>query len=359
MRMMVSGVLAVVLAAGVAAGAPGANKPSEQELRLQFAETSVLVERAAGSVAKALKRENREETRKTLEPLLKKRVGLAEDLLQAMPGERGERFRHVLVADMAFLSALGDADTKKILEGAAGGRGEGAFYARLAQLQAKWYESAEDEAAQKKVLEDLKPLIKAQPANDTLANSLVIMSMHCAASKEVSEAANQIVMKELTGERAKSHQLFPHMNKPYTIVAREINGKPFTSAALKGKVVVVHVWSAVDPRSRAEMPDLAKLLSENKEKGLVLLGAPVDDEKALAAYLRTAKEITWPQLYNAKSPGELKARWGFQFTNQYLVIDRAGLVRGTRVGRGELDKLVETLLAEKVEEKGAEKKDGN
>lgn len=65
-----------------------------------------------------------------------------------------------------------------------------------------------------------------------------------------------------------------------------LDGKPVTSKALKGKVVLIDLWASWCAPCIASMPQIAQLQRDYGKKGLVVLGVTVDDDNAkLKAFL--------------------------------------------------------------------------
>jgi thiol-disulfide isomerase/thioredoxin len=57
----------------------------------------------------------------------------------------------------------------------------------------------------------------------------------------------------------------------------DLDGKPVSTAQLRGKVVIVNFWATWCPPCRAEIPDLIALQSKYKD-GLQIIGVSVDDD---------------------------------------------------------------------------------
>lgn len=68
---------------------------------------------------------------------------------------------------------------------------------------------------------------------------------------------------------------------------RGLDGKPITSRALKGKVVLLDFWASWCAPCVAAMPTIATLQRTYAKKGLVVLGVTLDDDDAkLSAFLK-------------------------------------------------------------------------
>ena len=75
----------------------------------------------------------------------------------------------------------------------------------------------------------------------------------------------------------------------------DLQGKPWTLADLKGKVVLVNFWATWCPPCRKEMPDLEALYQRFQSKGLVVLAISDEDRTKVEGFL-AGKNFTFPVL---------------------------------------------------------------
>ena len=86
-----------------------------------------------------------------------------------------------------------------------------------------------------------------------------------------------------------------------------LDGKPFTLAASKGKVVLLNFWATWCGPCRAEIPDLIALQDKYKDR-LQILALDVDDDDAAAVKnFVTKSHINYPV---AMSSDEVRAQYG-------------------------------------------------
>ena len=144
-------------------------------------------------------------------------------------------------------------------------------------------------------------------------------------------------------------------------LAREIKGRAFTSASLKGKVVVIEFLLTTCPGCQDSARILSKLQTEYGPKGLQVIGLAIDPEAAFKL-----KEFT--TLYATTFPVGL---YGYTETRKWLqmpehlrlmmpaiaIVDRAGMVREQHPGddrpwaddkEKNLRATIQALLAEKA-----------
>jgi peroxiredoxin len=76
---------------------------------------------------------------------------------------------------------------------------------------------------------------------------------------------------------------------------RDLSGKTWTFADLRGKVVLVNFWATWCPPCRKEMPDLETLYGRFESKGLVVLGISDEEAAKVEPFIRERK-VSFPVL---------------------------------------------------------------
>jgi len=76
---------------------------------------------------------------------------------------------------------------------------------------------------------------------------------------------------------------------------KDLSGKSWTFAELRGKVVLLNFWATWCPPCRKEMPDLETLYERFGSKGFVVLGVSDEDAKKVEPFIRDRK-ISFPVL---------------------------------------------------------------
>jgi thiol-disulfide isomerase/thioredoxin len=111
---------------------------------------------------------------------------------------------------------------------------------------------------------------------------------------------------------------------PDIVLTRVSDGKPLTTASLRGRVVVLNLWATWCPPCRTEMPDLVRL---EREHGGELAVVTVSDESAQQQQKFGARYA----LPSDACTGDLGWNTG-TFRPFSLIIDREGRVRDVIVG---------------------------
>jgi peroxiredoxin len=84
-----------------------------------------------------------------------------------------------------------------------------------------------------------------------------------------------------------------------------LDGKKYALNNLKGKIVVLYFWSAIDQQSRVRLMPLQKIYEKYKSNDVEVMGMNVSDtDKEHLKLLLQNKKITFPQLMNAAITGE-------------------------------------------------------
>ena len=147
-----------------------------------------------------------------------------------------------------------------------------------------------------------------------------------------------------------SETLAALVDKPMTLAGTTPDGKPFTTADWKGKVVLVDFWATWCGPCKAELPRVKKMYSDYHDKGLEVLGVSNDySAKALTTFTAD-DQMPWPQLFNAASAADhewnpITEKMGIPGIPQMFLIDKKGICRSTD-GRSQMETLIPKLLAE-------------
>ena len=123
-----------------------------------------------------------------------------------------------------------------------------------------------------------------------------------------------------------------------------INGE-VEPADLKGKVVIVELYTTASWPSRRTFSLNNKLLKQYKDKGLMIVGVCTSSsgQEEMAA-LAKEKGVEYP---TARDPTlKTKQAWRAYYYPTYAVVDRKGIVRVVGLRPACLEKVVEKLLAE-------------
>ncbi|CAN5893032.1 hypothetical protein BH11PSE8_BH11PSE8_32360 [soil metagenome] len=113
----------------------------------------------------------------------------------------------------------------------------------------------------------------------------------------------------------------------------DLDGKPWSLAALKGRPVMLNFWASWCEPCRAEMPSLELLQTRHERDGLVVLA--VNYQEAAPAIKRFLEVLPFSLPILRDPEGAVTAAWTPRVFPTTVLIDRAGVPRQQVLG--ELD----------------------
>jgi len=124
-----------------------------------------------------------------------------------------------------------------------------------------------------------------------------------------------------------------------------LDGKEVSFSDYKGKVVLVNFWATWCPPCLAEMPDLNKLYTDYKGKGLQILGLTISSRAKDIPKKVKQSGVTYPILLDAEP---VAAKFGgFGAIPQTFIIDKKGKIVHSITGARSykaFEKLIKPLL---------------
>jgi thiol-disulfide isomerase/thioredoxin len=128
---------------------------------------------------------------------------------------------------------------------------------------------------------------------------------------------------------------------------KDMNGKPLSLAAFKGKVVLVDFWATWCPPCVAEMPNVVAAYGKYHDKGFDIVGISLDESRPELESFLKKNDMTWPQYFDGKGwENVLADRYGIRSIPATFLLDREGRIIGRDLRGEALEKAVAKALGE-------------
>ena len=135
------------------------------------------------------------------------------------------------------------------------------------------------------------------------------------------------------------------------VTGTTLEGKPWSLADFRGKVVVVNVWASWCAPCRAEAADLETVFEEYSSKGVTFVGLNTRDSAANALAFTRKLGVGYPSVRDEDGRLQLAFRDTLppQAIPSTLIIDRQGRIAARALGpvdKSRLRGLIDPLLAQ-------------
>ena len=129
-----------------------------------------------------------------------------------------------------------------------------------------------------------------------------------------------------------------------------LEGSQMTLSDLRGKVVIVNLWTSWCPPCRAEMPAIEQIYQENKAQGLEVLAvnSTYQDSELAAASFAQEFGLTFPVLLDRD--GSVSKRYQLLALPTTYFIDRQGIIRAVVPGGPMSETLIESKIVDLLAE---------
>ena len=130
---------------------------------------------------------------------------------------------------------------------------------------------------------------------------------------------------------------------------KDLDGKPISVAALKGKVVLVDFWATWCGPCRGELPNVIATYQKHHANGFEIIGVSLDsDRDTLDTFLKQTDGMTWPQFFDGQGwHNKLAVKYGVESIPFDVLVGPDGKIIGTSLRGEELEDAVANALAKK------------
>ncbi len=121
----------------------------------------------------------------------------------------------------------------------------------------------------------------------------------------------------------------------------DLDGKPLSVSALKGKVVLIDFWATWCGPCVAELPSVLAAYEKFHGKGFEVIGISLDkDKEALTGFL-ASKKIPWPQFFDGQGwKNKLAVQFGISSIPATYLLDKNGVIIASDLRGEALEKAV-------------------
>lgn len=136
-------------------------------------------------------------------------------------------------------------------------------------------------------------------------------------------------------------------SEPIAFEVTSITGEKLSPAKFKGKVLLIDFWATWCGPCKVDMPHVKRVYDKYNKKGFEIVGISLDrSRQALDSYI-TNNSIAWPQYFDGKYwNNDIATQYGVKSIPATYLIDKKGKIRFKSLRGSQLEKAVETLLAE-------------
>ena len=128
------------------------------------------------------------------------------------------------------------------------------------------------------------------------------------------------------------------------IILPDVSGKDVALSSLRGKVVLLQFWAAIDRSSRIQNPVLVELYKKYKSRGFEIYQISVDENRAECVDAVDADKLTWTNVGDMKGSVTATQLFNVQAVPFNYLLDRDGTIVSRNLTGPALDKAIDKLL---------------
>jgi thiol-disulfide isomerase/thioredoxin len=292
--------------------------------------------------------------------VLHKLVDICDQMIKAEPDDAQDA-KDYRADFMWHLALFGESDaTRALATEAASSDPETSLEGKRSLLMVSWLASSDDVDHQTALVDRVEKLARDNVKNGALTTQLFMMSRVGCSSTDLNTRLVGLVtdvMKNKVAEDFKQklqadQKLASMEGQPLVITGKTPEGKDFSTADWKGKVILVDFWATWCGPCKEELPRVKKIYEDYHAKGLEILGVSNDQSADdLTKFIKDDGGMPWPQLFDADAAkndqwNPITTGYGIKGIPTMFLIDKKGIVR-TVTARESMETLIPQMLEEK------------
>ncbi len=127
------------------------------------------------------------------------------------------------------------------------------------------------------------------------------------------------------------------------VVLHDVNGGEVRLSSMKGKVVVLDIWTTWCGPCKAMIPHEREMVERLKDKPFALVSISCDVEKSALVEFLAKESMPWTQCWNGEIGG-IASDWRVTYYPTVYVIDANGVIRHKDLRGEKLEKAIKELL---------------
>ena len=301
-------------------------------------------------------------------PLLKKQVALLDELAAAgaIPAWQVPLAKLQPAATIYLL----DPQVKQSTDAAAKGDGPAAMKAASTQYVARWMSADKD--GRSKIADDVEAADKQHPESTDLTSATFLMAQMARNNDDQAPLADRLtalatdtmkndvatifkqqetMMAQMRAEQAAAEAKLKALEgKPLVVSGQTVEGKTFTTADWKGKVVMVDFWATWCGPCIAGLPEVKATYAKFHPQGLEMVGVSNDFKRDALTQFTAKEKMPWPELFDQQAAdtqqwNPITLGYGVRGIPRMFLIDKKGVLR-TIEARSNMGEMIPKLLAE-------------